>query len=184
MIFIGKKLREARIARTDLYGDFFYSNTGLGRESDSPAFRPFDTLDDFRQDFQAIFIKPLICLSLSLYEIIHAFLELAATLIHFITFSPKTGDHFTRMYNALSLAFIHGGACFSELLSATLSFTMRCSITVGAGVGNLATAIAGLFSSHAASPGTMLQKDREYPSAPPCEDDYNLQRAITNSLAL
>lgn len=165
MIFIDKKLGEARDARAHVYKGFFSSNAGLPRKSDSPAFRPFDTLDDFRQDFQAIFIKPLICLGLSLYSTIHAFLELAATLIHFITFSPKAGEHFTRMYNALSLAFIHGGFCFSELLSATLSFTMRCSITVGVGVGHLATAIAGLFSSHAAS------REPIVPSAPPRDDD-------------
>ena len=109
--------------------------------------QPFNSLEDFQRDLIDIFMLPLNCLARSCVLAWDALCELGLILINLMTFSSEAGEHFTKMYTALILSFTELVSCCIVLFQEPLYFSVRCSITVGVGVYNLAGAIANLFSS-------------------------------------
>ena len=93
------------------------------------CFHAFQSLNDLRNDLQAIFIKPLINFYLSNVCALQLALELYLTAIHALTLSSECFDHLTDaiyvgIFSVISYCLIIG-----ELLMQSLSFLLRLAIT-------------------------------------------------------
>ena len=144
-----------------------YTEAGIGNPIPRPAnayfsnFRyhngvtfldPFQSQKDFQGDLQAIFIKPMTCYLLSWYHAGRAFYELGLTLVHLLTFSRETGIHSEKMIDSFVKSCVYDLMYYAELYSQALSFAMRCSISVGTGVYNIAEGMTNLVTQASKKP--------------------------------
>jgi hypothetical protein len=96
---------------------------------------PFQSGEDFRNDLQAILIKPLTCYFLSWYHRGRWLYELALAVVHLVTFDlEESGKHLYRCVTSVISIFVYAFLAIVELISQVLSFAMRCLMTIGHGL--------------------------------------------------
>ena len=96
---------------------------------------PFQSTEDFKNDLKGIFIKTLTTWMLSKYYYIQTLYELGLTAIHLLSFSPtEASRHFDKTVDAFIRAAFYDFIVIGVAITETLSFAIRCTMTLGTGL--------------------------------------------------